>query len=238
ALPAGGRKGRGPHRGEMVTLAVAQAGIMWRVALPHPQAAEQLVAMPAHRESKRVWTPEEFFAARDEAPPGERWELVDGELLVTPSPNRFHQRVAFQLAVLLNAYVKAQKLGEVLCAPFDVRLESRVIVQPDVLTIGANEPDVFDGAAVRHVILAVEVLSSSSARHDRVTKRPRYQRNRVEDYWIIDPDSETFECWTPDDERPVIATDRLVWHPADATEPFALDVPVFFGELRKPLRTS
>ena len=81
---------------------------------------------------------------------------------------------------------------------------------------------------VSRLLLAVETLSPSSARHDRVTKRPAYQRNRVPEYWIVDEMSRTIERWTPDDERPDVLAERLVWHPAGATEPFVLDLVAFF----------
>src|SRR5207237_4004290 len=77
------------------------------------QAAEQIMVMPAHTAPRRRWTEEEFYQARDAAPPGERWELVDGEVLVTPSPNWVHQRITLRLAILLDSYVRAQRLGEV-----------------------------------------------------------------------------------------------------------------------------
>src|SRR3954469_19423003 len=91
-----------------------------RNALPITQAAEQIMLMPAHTAPRRRWTEDEFYLARDAAPPGERWELVDGEVLVTPSPNWVHQRIAFRLAVLLDSYVRVQRLGDVFTAPLDV----------------------------------------------------------------------------------------------------------------------
>ncbi|MEO8337512.1 MAG: Uma2 family endonuclease, partial [bacterium] len=66
---------------------------------------------------------------------------------------------------------------------------------------------------VSRLLLAVEVLSPGSARFDRVIKRPRYQRNRVPEYWVVDRASRTFERWQPDDERPAILSDMLVWQP-------------------------
>jgi Uma2 family endonuclease len=189
--------------------------------------------MPARAVLARSWTPEEFYAERDAAPPGVRMELVDGELLVTPAPGRVHQRVVLRLSILLDAYVRAHKLGEILCAPFDVRLDRSVIFQPDLLLIPADEPDVDREA--RYVSLAVEVLSKGSGRHDRVKKRPVYQRYRVSEHWIVDSESETIERWTPDDERPDVITERLVWHPAGASAPFVLEVPGFFREIAEPL---
>src|SRR5205823_6526477 len=98
--------------------------------LPFPQTAEQIMLMPAHTAPPRRWTEEEFYLARDAAPPGERWELVDGEVLVTPSPNWVHQSVAFRLAVLLDAYVRAEGLGLVFTAPLDVKFAPGIVFQP------------------------------------------------------------------------------------------------------------
>src|ERR1043166_1852167 len=127
--------------------------------------------------------------------------------------------------------VRAQRLGHVLTAPFDVKLEPRVILQPDLLVVPAGTLRDPGAADARGVMLAVETISPSSARYDRVTKRPRYQRNRVSEYWIVDDASETFERWHPDDERPEILADQLVWHPERASQPFILDIVAFFGEV-------
>jgi Uma2 family endonuclease len=186
------------------------------------------MAMPAHRALRRRWTEEEFYPARDAAPPGERWELVDGEVLVTPSPHWVHQHIVVRLTVLLDAYVRAHSLGDVFAAPLDVKLEPGLVPQPDLLVVPAGQlrrrSDI-----VRRLLLAVEIASSSSARHDRVTKRPRYQRNRVPEYWIVDESSQTVERWRPDDERPELLAEELTWHPTGAAEPFVLDLVSFFA---------
>lgn len=165
--------------------------------------------MPAYTSHRRRWTEEEFQAARDDAPPGERWELVDGELLVTPSPNWVHQAMVARLLVHLDAYVRGQNLGRVFTAPLDVRLEPGIVLQPDILVVPAGELRV-ESDVVRRLLLAVEILSPGSARHDRVRKRPAYQRNRVPEYWILDGSSQTVERWTPDSERPEILADQIV----------------------------
>ena len=188
------------------------------------------MAMPAQRAPHRRWSEAEFYAARDAAPPGERWELVDGEVLVTPSPHWTHQRIVTRLTVLLDDYVGAQGLGEVFASPLDVKLEPGLVLQPDVLAVPEGELR-HRSDIVRHLLLAVEAVSPSSARHDRVTKRPHYQRHRVSEYWVVDDASRTLEQWTPDDERPELLAEQLAWHPAGATEPFVLDLVRFFEAL-------
>ena len=195
------------------------------------------MAMPAQRASNRRWTEDEFYTARDTAPPGERWELVDGDVLVTPSPHWTHQRVVVRLTVLLDAYVRHQELGEVFPSPLDVKLEPGLVLQPDVLMVPAGElrrrSDV-----VRRLLLAAEVVSPSSARHDRVTKRPRYQRNSVPEYWIVDDRSQTIERWTPADERPELVAEELRWRAEGAQEAFVLDLVQFFAGLDLPLEDA
>ncbi len=186
------------------------------------------MAMPA-RAPHRPWTEEEFYTARDAAPPGERWELVDGEVLVTPAPHWMHQRIIGRLFELIAAYVRACALGEAFLSPLDVKLEPGLVLQPDLLVVPAGELR-RRADTVRRLLLAVEIVSPSSARHDRVRKRPHYQRNRVPEYWIVDDMSQTIERWTPDDDRPELLAERLVWHPAGAPDPFVLDLPQFFKE--------
>jgi Uma2 family endonuclease len=189
--------------------------------------------MPAQVAPGRRWTLEEFYRARDAAPPGERWELVDGEVLVTPSPHWTHQDVAGALFLRLQPYVRAQGIGKAFVSPLDVLLAPDLVLQPDLLVVPAGllrkRSDV-----VNRLLLAVEVLSPSSARHDRVRKRPVYQRNRVPEYWVIDDNSWTVERWRPDDDRPELVTGVLQWRPEGSAQPFVLDLPAFFREVVPP----
>jgi Uma2 family endonuclease len=86
---------------------------------------------------------------------------------------------------------------------------------------------------VRHLLLAIEVLSPSSGRHDRVKKRPGYQRHVLE-YWIVDIDSRLIERWRPGDERPKILSQMIMWQPSGAASALELELPPFsarvFGE--------
>ena len=187
------------------------------------------MGMPAQRARHR-WTEEEFYAARDAAPPGERWELVDGEVLVTPSPQWVHQRVIVRLLTRLDPYIREHQLGEAFVSPLDVQLERGLVLQPDLLVVPAGELRRRDDV-VRHLLLAAEVVSPSSARHDRVTKRPAYQRNRVPEYWVLDDRARLIERWRPEDERPEIVSELLTWHPEGAREPFTLDLAAFFADV-------
>ena len=82
----------------------------------------------------------------------------------------------------------------------------------------------------RALLLAVEILSPTSSRHDRVVKRPAYRRH-VPEYWVVDLDARLVERWAPKDERAELLTETLRWQPPGATTAFELDLPSFFVEI-------
>jgi Uma2 family endonuclease len=121
---------------------------------------------------------------------GQRYEIIGGELVVTPAPTANHQRVLFQLVRLLDAFVLENGGGELFFAPFDVQLGFHDIVEPDLLFIGSEQGRVpgehhkFEGSP----LLVVEVTSPSSRQTDRVKKMVLYARSGVLEYWIADPE--------------------------------------------------
>jgi Uma2 family endonuclease len=172
------------------------------------------------------WTAERVRALPDD---GKRYEVVDGELLVTPSPRTPHQRALAELHLRLAPYVRDSGIGEVFFSPSDVEFDSRTLVQPDLFVVPLNEGRrLRDWSEIQRLLLAVEILSPSTARYDRLTKRRAYQRHGVE-YWIIDIDARVVERWRPEDVRPEILAERLEWQP-DATHPtWVLDLESYFS---------
>ena len=186
------------------------------------------MAMPA--ETGRRWSAREVRELIADAPLATpRYELVEGDLLVTPSPSPLHQRAVVELVVALNVYLEVEPVGYVLTSPSDVELEPEFVTQPDVYVLPMTEwrRILHEENIVRELLVAAEVLSPSSSRHDRVRKRPLYQRH-VPDYWIVDLDARVIERWTSDDERPELLSNSLTWHPAGAATPFTLDLPAYF----------
>lgn len=177
----------------------------------------------------KIWTREEVLALPDD---GNRYELVDGELLVSPSPRGPHQRAVGELYLLVAPYVRAHQLGYAAVSPADLDLKSGQLLQPD-LFVGAmvegREPVEWSDYGVP--ILAVEVASPSTARDDRLTKRRRYQRSRVPVYWVVDLDARLVEVWTPGADRPEIADQRLTWQPDAGVPALSIDLPGYFGSV-------
>jgi len=212
-----------------MTLQEDMRGSLRHVRLRRFRRAEHIMAMPA---VKRRWTAREVRALIDQNPLATpRYELVDGELLVTPSPRLAHQEAVAVLLLLLRGYLKSERIGHALASPSDIELEPEFLTQPDVFVMPATEwQRVRLGRIVRELLVAIEVLSPSSAGHDRVRKRPGYQRN-VPEYWIVDLDARLVERWRPADDRPEILTQALEWSPAGTDSPFRVDLPAFFSEV-------
>jgi Uncharacterized protein conserved in cyanobacteria len=191
------------------------------------------MAMPLSSPSRRRYTLEEFERIRDAAPPGPRYEFLDGEILVTPSPNLRHQRIIVLLTVLLEPFVTANGIGRLLIAPFDVRFRTSRVFQPDLLVMTLADIESGRRDSARELRLAVEVVSPSSARYDRVDKRSRYQEERVEELWLVDPESELVERWRPDDERPEILAKTLIWQPVGSDASLSIDLVALFEESKR-----
>jgi Uma2 family endonuclease len=178
-------------------------------------------------DTARRYTVDDVLAFPDD---GNRYELVDGELLVTPAPSLPHQVVLGDLQFALATYLKARPGFMVLASPADISWDREKLVQPDLFVIPATEVS-RSWKTVRTLLLAVEVVSPSSARGDRLVKRRLYQRQRVATYWIVDPDARLVEVWHPDDDRPEIVTDTLRWRVAPDAAGLVIDLPELFQKL-------
>jgi Uma2 family endonuclease len=157
---------------------------------------------------------------------GMRYELVWGELLVSPSPRPRHQRVVGRLFHALTSYCTAIGFAEAMFSPADISWSDDTLVQPDVFVVPRQEAVTERWASIRTLLLVAEVLSPGTARQDRFAKRRLYQEQGVPLLWLIDADRGQVECWTPRDRQPTIVTDRLVWRPAGAESVFSLSVAV------------
>lgn len=152
---------------------------------------------------------------------GNRYELIDGSLLVSPTPSYQHQVVVVQLSYLLQTF---QPPGlQVLTAPFAVRPSPDTEVQPDVLA--AMTEDFTPKNLATGPLLAVEVLSPSTAIHDLNTKKALYERLGSDSYWVIDPIDPALTAFELDDngkyqEVAVVKGDEVF----EATRPFSLRV--------------
>ena len=129
------------------------------------------------------------YAALDEGAP---YQLIDGDLIMSPSPSRAHQTVLLNLALRIQRFVIEQQRGDVFVAPFDVKLSDTEVYQPDLIFVSAEREAIIteqhvDGAPD----LVVEVLSPATGYYDLTHKRQVYETFGVQEYWIVDPIEQT-----------------------------------------------
>ena len=180
--------------------------------------------------TQRHWTAGTVRALPDD---GNRYELIDGELLVTPAPRGSHQRAVGELYYRLRLYLEQERVGEAVTSPADIELEPDTIVQPDIFVVPLSGGKAWkEWLDIKDLLVACEVLSPSTARYDRVTKRRFFSRTRVLEYWVADLDGELFERTLHGDEKVEVISEELIWHPAGAVAPFVLDVRAFFQRVR------
>lgn len=124
-------------------------------------------------------------------PDDERWELIDGELFMSPSPKRAHQRSQMTLGSRMSFFADENDLGEVY-SDFDVVLSDTDTVRPDLLFVSKERLHIITADNVQGTPdLVVEIRSESTARRDWTTKRDLYERHGVREYWLADPEAAT-----------------------------------------------
>jgi Uma2 family endonuclease len=149
------------------------------------------MAMPV---AQTEWTIEMLDALPDD---GQRYEIIDGELFVTPAPLEVHQLVVGHLYSLLKEYLRGSAVGRAIVSPADVRRGDRTRnrVQPDVFVLrlieGKRPPYPY---SLADLLLAVEVQSPSNPHLDYQVKRELYSREGVAEYWVVNTDARTFRA--------------------------------------------
>ncbi len=162
---------------------------------------------------------------------GKRYETVHGELLVTPAPTAWHQEIIDRLRDQLKPFIKKHSVGHLFSAPADISWGPDVLVQPDLFVVPLDQARTFDWSQMQDLLLSIEVLSPSTSRYDRFTKRRLYQEVGIPLYWIVDPQARAVEVWTPSATFPEVAGENVVWEPDGVGAQCTIDV----GRLFKPL---
>lgn len=183
------------------------------------------MAMP---EVKRRYTVADVQAFPED---GNKYELIGGELHVSPPPMPRHQLVLHRLDYRIRTYLDGLGRADTLISlPADISWDDETLVQPDMFIVVPEELS-NQWTTYRTLLLVVEVLSPSSRRRDRIEKRRLYQVQHVANYWVVDHDAGLVEIWQPGDERPRIEAERLTWR----VTPEAPEVTIDLGELFRGL---
>ena len=146
------------------------------------------MAVSKHETGRGNFTYEDLRYTPDD---GKRYEVLEGDLIVSPSPKVKHQEIVLRLTRLLDQADRAER-GRLLLAPMDVVLSDRDVVEPDLLFIATDRLGIVTEENVQGAPdLVVEVISEGSRHRDAITKRHIYERHGVRFYWLVDPEEET-----------------------------------------------
>lgn len=169
------------------------------------------------------WTLEELHRLPDD---GNKYELVYGELFVTPPPSVRHEDLVAVLRGILQRYVDAWKLGRIY-TPRSVIRALNSEVEPDLMVRQASRHE--DWAELPVPILVVEIASKSTRRRNVGKKRQFYMDVTVPEYWVVDREHRVMRVVRPNRED-IIVADVVSWHPAGADEPLIVDVAAYFHD--------
>ncbi len=126
-----------------------------------------------------------------------RYQLIDGEIIMAPASNFFHQRILMNLVRLLGP-VEEEKLGQLLCAPLDLFLDDQNVYQPDILFVSRSRESIIDNDGLHGAPdLIVEILSAHTARYDLNAKRSAYARAGVRELWFVFPEARRVDIYQP-----------------------------------------
>lgn len=174
----------------------------------------------------KVWTLEELHSLPDD---GNKYELLHGELFVTPAPTFDHETIIARLNALLVPFVMAHDLGYVYSGHSVIRRSGSEVI-PDLLVRQRAAPKTaWEAAPVP--ILVVEVLSPSTRKRDHEYKRPFYADEvGVPEYWIVDGDRRSIAVIRPR-TPPAVTLDRLTWSPPGLKASLDINLDEVFGPL-------
>jgi Uma2 family endonuclease len=163
-------------------------------------------------------------------PDGQRYELVEGMLLVTPQPASDHQIVVMRLAAALTAYLGVPAPAHVV-SPGEIEIAPRLHLEPDILVFPAAFAPGTRWTEISGWWLAAEVLSPSSQRYDRDYKLEAYLRLGVAEVWLVDLDRRLVEISAADGRRLESHSRSLSWHPAGMPRPMVLNLEDLFRDV-------
>ena len=169
------------------------------------------------------WTLDELHRLPDD---GNKYEIVRGELFVTPPPTDDHETIIARVSRRLEAFVEAQRLGFVYHPRAVVRVKSSE-VEPDLMVRARKPAGGRDWDDAPIPILVVEVLSASTRRRDLGPKRDFYLEIGVAEYWVIDAQARAVRA-VRRGAADQVQTDEIAWHPSDASDALTIRVSDLF----------
>ena len=127
---------------------------------------------------------------------GRHYQLIHGELFMSPSPTRFHQHISLNLSFLISSWIRGKGAGAVYAAPFDVHLDEHNVFQPDLVYVSPGRLSILTDAGINGAPdLVVEILSPSTRKLDLGPKKKVFAAHGVREFWAIDPNERTVDVF-------------------------------------------
>jgi len=150
-------------------------------------------AVATYRVPKKVYTYQDYSELPDD---GNRYEIIEGELIMSPAPYMIHQDVCRNVATELTLFTRKMKVGKIYFAPTDIILSEINVVQPDILFIAKKNLQIIPEKNVKGVPdLIVEIVSPSTGYYDLIAKKELYEQFGVKEYWLVDPQKRCVELY-------------------------------------------
>lgn len=149
-------------------------------------------------DSRKVWTVRDYRAMPEDGP---RCEVINGELIMAPAPNRYHQQISRELCRIIYSHLHIHRIGHAYDAPFDVYLDDFNVVQPDLVFVAKGSsckliPEGVEGSPD----LVVEILSYSTSKRDLRDKKELYCRFGSKEFWVISPETRQVQVYRLQEE--------------------------------------
>lgn len=210
----------------MMTAGASSHSTLGRVLFSH-RRAEHIMGMPA----AETWTVEMLDALPED---GQRYEIIDGVLHVTPAPSDVHQLVVAEFLVRLRDYLRTSRIAYAMHSPADVRKGDRTRnrVQPDVFAVrrveGGRPAYPY---ALSDILLAIEVESPSNSLYDYHTKRELYLSHGVPEYWVVNPEARLVSRFRDLSDPGEVFSRTISWHPEGMPAHMTIDLQELFAEV-------
>ena len=174
---------------------------------------------------RTMWTVADVEALPED---GNRYEILHGELLVTPLPSNGHQYISANLLVIVMQWCRAQT-GWAVRAPGGMYVNQTNWFEPDLCVYRMPHATDAEWREMPPPLLVVEILSNSTTKRDRHRKRPAYLANGVVEVWLIDRATRTIERWTAASEFPAVFLGSITWSPDPGLPPMVVTEAELFG---------
>ena len=178
---------------------------------------------------RSMWTVADLERLPDD---GNRYEILHGELLVTPLPSNGHQCISIDLSFLFVQWCRMHT-GWAVRAPGGMYVSETNWFEPDLCVYAVPHRTDLPWKAMPAPLLVIEILSNSTAKRDRHRKRPAYLANGVREVWLIDRAKRVIERWTAASEFPETLQGSITWTPDPALPALVVEELELFGPPRE-----